>query len=472
MLRGRPLGGLELGTHAATGLTLAAVSVMIYYLCWRRSESLQVRRLAKRRRAGSSTLPSPVPLLPRWIPFIGGHTLQMEVEKLNQQLEGWADEFGGDFELFFSGKRVIFVTGAEDTRRILLQRPTKFARGWFPNQAAQMSARVGLNPSLFFEEGKGWGRSRRLISPALNGHQNAADMVPSIAKIAERVCEKLSGQESAIVDIVDTFDRFTHDVIALASFGFDADSVRATKDRPCASFEVTGKIVDALMALLIDPIAMFGWAVAPSMFPLARATKKSSTQLDHEVQGAIDSIRRQMEEGGSNAPAGENGGALLRKLVSVRSEGPSNPIKGLNNRMTFSDSEIVTQVKTLFLEGSETTAKTLSWTLYFLAKHPEMLSRCRKEALRVAPNRRAEDITGGMVSNFVQASQLVFCSAMFKETLRLHPPATVLFHHNAEAFTMKSGLELEAGTAFTSLVRYPCLSEDAFTRATDFVPQR
>ena len=41
----------------------------------------------------------------------------------------------------------------------------------------------------------------------------------------------------------------------------------------------------------------------------------------------------------------------------------------------------------LFLAGSDTTAKTLSWTVYFLAKHPEMLLRCREEALRVAPLR-------------------------------------------------------------------------------------
>lgn len=37
---------------------------------------------------------------------------------------------------------------------------------------------------------------------------------------------------------------------------------------------------------------------------------------------------------------------------------------------------------------------------------------------------------------------------------------------------MKSGLELKAETAFTTLLRYPCLSEDAFTRAKDFVPER
>lgn len=43
--------------------------------------------------------------------------------------------------------------------------------------------------------------------------------------------------------------------------------------------------------------------------------------------------------------------------------------------------------RSLFMAGSETTAKALSWTLYYLGKHPEMLRRCREEALRVAPLR-------------------------------------------------------------------------------------
>ncbi|CAM9573088.1 unnamed protein product, partial [Scytosiphon promiscuus] len=386
--------------------------------------------------------------------------------QLNEQLEGWADEFGGDFELAVFGKRVIFVTKTEDARRIYVSRPTKFVRGWFPDQFFKISKKVGLNPSLFFDEGKEWGRSRRLISPALNGHQNVADMIPAITKIAERVCTKLGDQQGEMVDVAPIFERFTHDVIALAGFGFDADSVRATADRPSVSYQAMGNILEALMALLMDPLTVLGWTIAPSLWPLARTTKEGSARLHHVVQGAIDSTRRQMESSGGMTPPGETGGALLRKLVSARNKNSDNSVNDAANRMTLSDEEIVTEVKMLFLAGSETTAKTLSWTLYFLAKHPEMLLRCREEALRVAP------LSGGMVSSFEQASQLLFCSVVFKETLRIRPPATVLFLHNTEAFTMKSGMELEAGTAFTTLLRYPCLSNDAFTRAKEFVPER
>lgn len=52
--------------------------------------------------------------------------------QLHHQLEEWADEFGGDFELTVTGVRLTYVTGAEDIRRILLSRPTTFRRGWAP----------------------------------------------------------------------------------------------------------------------------------------------------------------------------------------------------------------------------------------------------------------------------------------------------------------------------------------------------
>lgn len=37
---------------------------------------------------------------------------------------------------------------------------------------------------------------------------------------------------------------------------------------------------------------------------------------------------------------------------------------------------------------------------------------------------------------------------------------------------MKSGMELKKGTGVVALSRYVALSEEAFTRAADFVPER
>lgn len=51
------------------------------------------------------------------------------------------------------------------------------------DQQSSLAKKVGMMPSLFFIEGKEWGRSRRMISPALSGHHNVANMVPAIAKV-------------------------------------------------------------------------------------------------------------------------------------------------------------------------------------------------------------------------------------------------------------------------------------------------
>lgn len=62
---------------------------------------------------------------------------------------------------------------------------------------------------------------------------------------------------------------------------------------------------------------------------------------------AIDAVRRQLKEGDGEQPPDMDGGALLRKLVSVESGGAHNTKKGgASNRMTLSDKEIVTQAKT------------------------------------------------------------------------------------------------------------------------------
>ena len=43
--------------------------------------------------------------------------------------------------------------------------------------------------------------------------------------------------------------------------------------------------------------------------------------------------------------------------------------------------------RSLFLAGTDTTALTLSWTMYYLVKYPEAFARCRAEAFRAAPAR-------------------------------------------------------------------------------------
>ena len=52
--------------------------------------------------------------------------------QLVQQLEGWADELGGNFELTLFGRRAVVATTVADVRRVLSLRPQVFRRGLTP----------------------------------------------------------------------------------------------------------------------------------------------------------------------------------------------------------------------------------------------------------------------------------------------------------------------------------------------------
>lgn len=53
------------------------------------------------------------------------------------------------------------------------------------SQASWPAMVLELVPSMFFDEGKDWGRSRRLISPSINGH-NMLAVLPMMAKVRGR----------------------------------------------------------------------------------------------------------------------------------------------------------------------------------------------------------------------------------------------------------------------------------------------
>ena len=71
---------LESGVNLTT-FAVVVVSTLTCHVC-RRWFNARFRSMATSGRTGSSSLPSPVPILPRWLGFIGGHTLQMETAKV------------------------------------------------------------------------------------------------------------------------------------------------------------------------------------------------------------------------------------------------------------------------------------------------------------------------------------------------------------------------------------------------------
>ncbi|MGH3721059.1 MAG: cytochrome P450 [Pseudonocardiaceae bacterium] len=106
--------------------------------------------------------------------------------------------------------------------------------------------------------------------------------------------------------------------------------------------------------------------------------------------------------------SGADRGDLLSALLSARDPADN---QGL------SDTEIVDQVMTFFLAGSETTANPVAWAVHLLAGHPEVEHRLHAEV---------DAVLVGAPAGFEDLPRLELTSRVITETLRMYPPVWML----------------------------------------------
>src|SRR5205823_6167378 len=135
------------------------------------------------------------------------------------------------------------------------------------------------------------------------------------------------------------------------------------------------------------------WLPLPSHLRLKRAL----AHLDAIIDGFIRQGRAHTEPGDD----------LLSMLLRAQDEDGS--------RMT--DVQLRDEAMTLFLAGHETTALTLSWAWYLLAKHPEV------EAKLVAEWRT---ILGGRAPAADDVPRLQYTEHVVTEAMRVYPPVYLI----------------------------------------------
>lgn len=101
----------------------------------------------------------------------------------------------------------------------------------------------------------------------------------------------------------------------------------------------------------------------------------------------------------------------------------------------FDHQQAVDEIKQYLWAGTETTALTLSWSLYLTSKHPEAAERIRREGETVCEDREptADDY-----------SKLQYTRAVIQETMRLYPPVWSLIRVATEQDEI-AGKEIRPG---------------------------
>ncbi|KAJ7668023.1 cytochrome P450 [Mycena rosella] len=348
--------------YTVTVLALSVAACIAFFKYWAATDS-DVQRL-----------PGPSPSIASWL---WGHELLVFQHAASQMHSIWARSFGGMYK----------IKGALFHPDIIIATDHAAIHHIFANSDLYVKAPVFrpivlniLGKGLVWAEGEDWHRQRKILSPAFSP-ESVKEMVPVIYECAERLERRLSNlildsssKDGKTLNIVRYISACTLDIIGMVglSHSFSAQSTEPDPDSDAAQIPLT-------------------WAPLP---------------LPHSQGVILDQERGEFKDKSANQEeAAPTSGS--RDIISLllHAKQPGNDARG-----ALTDTQILDNVFSVV--GHETTATTIMFTLWELARQPAIQDRLRAEVL-----------SRGCDLSYDNIQKLEFLDAVVKEGLRLHPAA-------------------------------------------------
>lgn len=279
-------------------------------------------------------------------------------------------------------KWLYFFNHPDHAKHVLADNAAAYHKG-----IGLVHARRALGDGLLTSEGGLWRKQRRVIQPAFQ-HRRLAQQADLIAAEAAAMVRRLREHTGgAPVDVVHEMTGLTLGVLGGALL--DAD---------LHAFATVGEAFGAVQEQAMFELASLGsvpmWLPLPHQRRFRRARRELQSIVDTLVAARGDDV-----EGRDDV--------LSRLIVSVAQESDRQV-----GRQRLRD-----ELVTLLLAGHETTASTLSWSLYLIDAHPEVRARLHAEAAEVLGDRApgADDLY-----------RLRYTTMVIEEVMRLYPPVWIL----------------------------------------------
>lgn len=321
-------------------------------------------------RTGAEVIPPKLPAGPRgtW-----GPTMKL-IRNPREALQGWVRDYGDPFFLKALNGSVV-VTGRPDLiRTIHGQDPSLYT-----TFATQTIGPLMGDESIFVMDGETHRQERKRLTPLFQGDRLKA-YGPLMQETA--IAQMESRGDWQRVSTLDLMTDISLEIIVRAIFG--GDRPERVQQMMTASRKVVARAHPLLFFSRRAHVSFWGWS------PLDRwhAARKDLTALFDQVIEASD-----------NDP--ERADILSQLSRQYR------PAESESHR-----TRIHAQLMTLLFAGHETTALTLTWAIYHLHRHPQVLQRLREE-LDQRDARTPESL-----------ATAPYLKAVIQETLRVHPIVT------------------------------------------------
>jgi cytochrome P450 len=370
------------------------------------------------------------------IPLLSGATWLGHLGELRRDRIGFFHrlnrEHGDVARILALGTSLVFANSPELLHEVLVEKARSFRKS--PGLRGPLKPLAG--DGLFTSEGERWRGQRKLMAPLfthaeIEGYAGvmaecaedaARDLRPGqtfdAARLTTHLAMRVAGKALFDVDMHDEADELGTALTVALSWvnGVSGSLPYAAQLRAVASVYGVVEKISAPLAQRAEPY--FDAAIEPIHWPGER-----TRHLEAALAVIERRVARMITE--RRAAASRPRRDLLSLLLAAQDDE--------GRRMT--DEQVRDEIVTLFVAGHETTATSLAWSLYLLARDPAAYARARAEAAPLAGRR----------ATLADLPRLSFCLQVFKEALRLYPPV-YFFGRQSLAATRLGPYDLPAGT--------------------------
>jgi cytochrome P450 len=377
---------------------------------------------------------------PRGLPLLG-NLLQVDTARFHLTLEEFWRAHGDLFSFRLGPSRCLGIADPTLVRSMMRERPHDFTRITTMESTAR---ELGMH-GVFSAEGDDWKRQRTLIMPAFKD-TNLVRRFETLQTITHRLMLSLapSALTATPVTILDPFMRYTVDVMAQVALGEDLNTLERGGDTLQRHFEV---IFGMLLRRVLAPFPYWRYFKLPADRKLDRALATAG----QAITAMIERAREKLAQDPARAEAPET--LLEAMLVAANSGGQK-----------LTEGEVLANVFTLLLAGEDTTANTLAWIVYFLARDPAVQTELRAEVDKVLGDKP-------VLPDHARIAEMPLLTAIVHESLRLKGPAPFIALATARDLTV-GDIALPKGTPVFVLLRAIALRAPGLANPEQFDPGR
>ncbi|MXQ93492.1 hypothetical protein E5288_WYG021194 [Bos mutus] len=286
-----------------------------------------------------------------------------------------------------------------------------------------------LGDGLLLSAGEKWSRHRRMLTPAF--HFNILKPYMKIfTKSADTMhakWQRLITEGHTHLDMFEHISLMTLDSLQKCVFSYDSNCQEKPNEYIATILELSALVAKRNQQIFLH--MDFLYFLTPDWRRFRRACRLVHDFTDAVIQERRHTLPSEGTDDFLKAKVKTKTLDFIDVLLLTRDEDG----KGL------SDEDIRAEADTFMFEGHDTTASGLSWVLYNLAKHPEYQERCRQEVQDLLRDRESKEI------EWDDLAQLPFLTMCIKESLRLHPPVSVISRRYAQDTLLPDGRVIPKG---------------------------